>query len=39
MLVEHGQKWVWPVWLHNSEIDFISRMIFGWVWSEMGMAI
>ena len=23
---EHGQKWAWPVWLWDSEIDCISRM-------------
>ena len=25
-LAGHGQKWMWPVWSHDSEIDCISRM-------------
>ena len=26
LLGEHGQKWVWPAWLQDSKIDFISKM-------------
>ena len=26
VLVGHGQKWVWPVWLWGSKIDFIEKI-------------
>ena len=30
-MVEHGQKWVWPIWSLDSKIDCISRKNW-WNW-------